>query len=78
MSGDRNPTYGLYICARPLEGRRKNHFGELIPSFDDQAIDACPTGSLVVKRVGYAVPVGQRKFDHEPIGSDIEPSAEKS
>lgn len=41
---------------------------------DDQAVAACPTGSLLVKRVGYAVPVGQRKFDHSPIGSEIESS----
>jgi [NiFe] hydrogenase diaphorase moiety small subunit len=39
---------------------------------NDQAVAACPTGSLLVKRVGYAVPVGQRKYDHLPIGSDIE------
>ncbi len=38
----------------------------------DNAIAACPTGSLLVKRVGYSVPVGRRKFDHHPIGSDIE------
>ena len=39
---------------------------------DDQAIAACPTGSLVVKGVGYSVPVGKRPFDANPIGSDIE------
>ena len=39
---------------------------------DDRAVAACPTGSLLVKRTGYVVPVGQRKFDHEPIGSDVE------
>jgi len=38
----------------------------------DAAVAACPTGSLLVKRVGYTVPVGGRKFDHQPIGSDIE------
>jgi [NiFe] hydrogenase diaphorase moiety small subunit len=38
----------------------------------DQALDACPVGALLRKRVGYAIPVGQRKYDHEPIGSDIE------
>jgi [NiFe] hydrogenase diaphorase moiety small subunit len=43
---------------------------------DDQAVQACPTGSLVAKRVGYAVPVGKRRYDHEPIGSDIERSAD--
>jgi len=38
----------------------------------DKASSYCPTGSLVVKRVGWKIPVGKRKYDKEPIGSDIE------
>ncbi len=38
----------------------------------DKAASICPTGSIVVKRVGYAIPYGKRKFDTEPIGSEIE------
>ena len=38
----------------------------------DRAAEACPVGSLMKKRVGYAVPVGERKYDHHPIGSEIE------
>lgn len=38
----------------------------------DKAIELCPVGCLIKKRVGFAVPVGQRKYDHKPIGSDIE------
>jgi [NiFe] hydrogenase diaphorase moiety small subunit len=38
----------------------------------DKAASICPTGSIVVKRVGYATPYGKRKFDKEPIGSEIE------
>ena len=38
----------------------------------DQAIDVCPVGALLKKRIGYAVPIGQRKYDHTPIGSEIE------
>ena len=34
--------------------------------------DYCPTGTLVRKNIGYAVPVGQRKYDKAPIGSEIE------
>ena len=41
----------------------------------DRAADICPTGSIVVKRVGYSMPYGTRKFDKEPIGSDIEKRA---
>jgi [NiFe] hydrogenase diaphorase moiety small subunit len=35
----------------------------------DQALDACPVGALLRKRVGFAVPVGQRLYDADPIGS---------
>jgi [NiFe] hydrogenase diaphorase moiety small subunit len=38
----------------------------------DKAVDVCPVGSIIRKRTGYTVPIGQRKYDHEPIGSDIE------
>jgi len=36
---------------------------------DDHALDACPVGALVRKRVGFAVPVGARLYDQLPIGS---------
>ena len=35
---------------------------------DDAAVTACPTGALVKKRVGFAVPVGRRTYDAAPIG----------
>ncbi len=38
----------------------------------DAAMDACPVGAILKKRVGFAVPVGERLYDHEPIGSDVE------
>ncbi len=38
----------------------------------DQAVEACPVGAILKKRVGYAVPMGQRLYDQKPIGSDIE------
>ena len=38
----------------------------------DKAIDVCPVGAILRKRVGFAVPIGQRQYDHKPIGSDIE------
>jgi len=41
----------------------------------DKALEICPVGALIRKRTAFAVPVGQRKYDHEPIGSDIEKSA---
>jgi [NiFe] hydrogenase diaphorase moiety small subunit len=38
----------------------------------DNAIAACPTGCLLVKRIGYDVPIGQRRYDHDPIGSEAD------
>jgi len=43
----------------------------------DKAVEACPVGALLKKRIAYAVPIGERKYDHEPIGSDIEKTAAK-
>ncbi len=37
----------------------------------DRAAEVCPVGAILVKRVGYRVPVGQRQYDHQPIGSDL-------
>ncbi len=41
----------------------------------DHAVAACPTGALMAKRIGFALPIGRRLFDHAPIGSKIEPPA---
>jgi [NiFe] hydrogenase diaphorase moiety small subunit len=38
----------------------------------DRAAAVCPVGAILRKRVGYAVPVGKRRYDGEPIGSDVE------
>jgi [NiFe] hydrogenase diaphorase moiety small subunit len=35
-------------------------------------VEACPVGCIIPKRIGFAVPVGQRVYDKKPIGSDIE------
>jgi [NiFe] hydrogenase diaphorase moiety small subunit len=38
----------------------------------DKAVDVCPVGSILKKHVGFSIPIGQRKYDHTPIGADIE------
>jgi hypothetical protein len=35
-------------------------------------MDICPVGAILRKERGFALPIGKRKFDHAPIGSDIE------
>ncbi len=41
-------------------------------SVTDKAIENCPVGAILTKGVGYAVPIGKRMYDSQPIGSDIE------
>ena len=38
----------------------------------DKVVDSCPVGAIIKKRVGFVVPIGERKYDSKPIGSDIE------
>lgn len=38
----------------------------------DRALDACPVGALLRKRVGFAVPVGRRLYDTLPIGTQAQ------
>lgn len=46
-------------------------------SVTDQALEVCPVGALLKKRTGYAIPIGERKYDHQPIGSEIENARSK-
>jgi [NiFe] hydrogenase diaphorase moiety small subunit len=38
----------------------------------DKAIEICPVGALLAKGKAYATPYGQRLYDKQPIGSEIE------
>jgi [NiFe] hydrogenase diaphorase moiety small subunit len=37
-----------------------------------KAMDVCPVGALLVREKGFDIPIGERKYDKQPIGSDIE------
>jgi [NiFe] hydrogenase diaphorase moiety small subunit len=38
----------------------------------DKVVDVCPVGSILRKKVGFSVPVGERDFDKQEIGAEIE------
>ena len=38
----------------------------------DKAVEVCPVGAIIKKRIGYAIPIGKRLFDNKPIGAEIE------
>ncbi len=37
-----------------------------------KAVEICPVGALLMREKGFDVPIGKRKYDKTPIGSDIE------
>lgn len=45
---------------------------QLTDELAQKAMDICPVGSILRKERGFIVPIGERKYDHNPIGSDIE------
>ena len=38
----------------------------------DKACDICPVGAILKKGTAFRVPIGERQYDHKPIGSEIE------
>jgi [NiFe] hydrogenase diaphorase moiety small subunit len=45
---------------------------QLTDELAQKAMDVCPVGSIIVKEKGFVTPIGERKYDITPIGSDIE------
>jgi [NiFe] hydrogenase diaphorase moiety small subunit len=76
---DKKPILGFIgrggatrIKASSSEGLRGVDIGP-----DDACVKACPVGAIIVKDTAFRVPIGERLFDHKPIGSDIEASRSK-
>ena len=42
-----------------------------------KAMDRCPVGCILRKEVGFAVPIGRRKFDRVPIGNEFDAAGKK-
>jgi [NiFe] hydrogenase diaphorase moiety small subunit len=46
--------------------------GKLVDSdiaLTDKAMQVCPVGVILTKRVGFAIPIGQRRYDQRPISA---------
>jgi [NiFe] hydrogenase diaphorase moiety small subunit len=36
---------------------------------DDKAMEVCPVGVILRKRIGFRVPIGERRFDERPVSA---------
>ena len=50
--------------------------GDSALAVTDAAVAACPVGALLPKRQGFAVPIGQRRYDRAPIAEQLQQEAE--
>ncbi len=41
-------------------------------SITDKAAHVCPVGAILIKRVGFAEPIGERRYDREPISAEAD------
>lgn len=38
----------------------------------DYAAEVCPVGAIIRKGTGFSIPIGKRRYDGKPIGSEVE------
>ncbi|MCF8179605.1 MAG: (2Fe-2S)-binding protein [Sulfuritalea sp.] len=63
----------FYMGGRGILGRKvhinseSGHLGDTDITLSDRAANICPVGVILPKRKGFAVPIGQRKYDTAPI-----------
>ena len=48
---------------------RSGRLGDSALAADDKAVDVCPVGVILRKRVGFRTPIGQRRYDGQPISA---------
>ncbi len=58
---------GRGIMTRLIVNATSGLLGDTSLAATDKAAQVCPTGALLVKRKGFAVPIGSRIFDHHTI-----------
>jgi [NiFe] hydrogenase diaphorase moiety small subunit len=58
---------GRGIDAHLVVNAASGRLGDTTFAVTDRAATVCPTGAILVKRQGFAVPIGQRIYDHRKI-----------
>ena len=67
----------FYMGGRGILGRRvhisseSGKLGDTDFAVTDRAASICPVGVILTKRKGFAVPIGQRKYDLAPISEQV-------
>ncbi|MCI1192177.1 2Fe-2S iron-sulfur cluster-binding protein [Calidifontimicrobium sp. SYSU G02091] len=63
---------GAHLLVNSPSGR----LGDSAFADSDFAATVCPVGAILPKRRGFAVPIGQRRFDCAPVSAQVEPQGD--
>jgi [NiFe] hydrogenase diaphorase moiety small subunit len=63
---------GRGIKTHLIVNAKSGQLGDTDFTPDDKAAHVCPVGVILKKRQGFAVPIGERKYDQAPISETVE------
>lgn len=63
---------GRGLEARLIVNSPTGKLGDSALDVADRAAHVCPVGAIVIKRVGFSTPIGDRPYDREPISAEAE------
>ena len=66
---------GRGLHSRLIVNSPSGKLGDSDFSIADKAAHVCPVGAILIKRVGFAEPIGERRYDREPISAEAEHGA---
>ena len=62
---------GRGIGTHLIVNAKSGQLGDTDFTLDDKAAQICPVGVILKKRRGFAVPIGERKYDKAPIADTV-------
>jgi [NiFe] hydrogenase diaphorase moiety small subunit len=64
---------GHGIATHVLVNSESGQLADSAIAKDDRAASICPVGAILPKRRGFATPIGQRRFDIQPVSQEVQP-----
>ncbi|MGD1036510.1 MAG: 2Fe-2S iron-sulfur cluster-binding protein [Roseiarcus sp.] len=61
---------GRGLASHLIVNSPSGKLGDSSFSISDKAAHVCPVGAILIKRVGFATPIGERLYDLEPISAE--------
>ncbi len=61
---------GRGMASHIIVNSPSGRLGDTNFSAADKAAHVCPVGAILIKRVGFATPIGERQYDLEPISEE--------